>query len=46
MRQVRDDALEQAVWLSEELAAAARSGRSAEEAIERMRALIGSTGPG
>jgi DNA repair exonuclease SbcCD ATPase subunit len=46
MRQVRDDALEQAVWLSEELAAAARSGRSAEEAIERMRSLIGSTGPG
>jgi hypothetical protein len=46
MRQIRDDALEQAVWLSEELAAAARSGRSAEEAIERMRALIGSTGPG
>jgi hypothetical protein len=46
MRQLRDDALEQAVWLSEELAAAARSGRSAAEAIEKMKALIGSPGPG
>jgi hypothetical protein len=46
IRQLRDDALEQAVRLSEELAAAARSGRSAEEALERMKALIGSPGPG
>jgi len=44
--QVRDDVLEQTVWLSAELAAAARSGRSAAEALERMKALIASEGTG
>jgi len=44
--QARDDVLEQTVWLSTELAAAAGSGRSAAEALERMKALIASEGAG
>jgi hypothetical protein len=42
MRQLRDDALRQAVQLSEDLAAAAKAGETAAEALEQMRALIGS----
>ena len=45
IRELRDDAMEQAVRLSEELAAAAKAGASAVEALEKMKALIGSGGP-
>ena len=44
MRQLRDDALRRAVQLSEDLAAAAKAGETAAEALEQMRALIGSNG--
>ena len=44
IRELRDDALERAVQLSEDLAAAARAGESAAEALEEMKALIGSGG--
>jgi len=44
IRRFRDDALERAVRLSEELAAAAMAGESAAEALEEMKALIGSGG--
>ncbi len=44
IRALRDDALERAVRLSEELAAAAKAGESAAEALEKMKALIGSGG--
>ncbi len=46
IREARDAALERAIRLSEDLAAAAREGRSAAEALERMKAIIGSVGPG
>jgi len=42
IRELRDDALEGAVRLSEDLAAAAKSGESASGALEKMKALIGS----
>lgn len=45
LRALRDDAMERAVWMSEELAKAARSGESAAEALARMKDLIGSGGP-
>lgn len=44
IRELRDDALERAVRLSEELAATARAGESPAEALEKMKALIGSGG--
>ena len=44
IRALRDDALERAVRLSEELTAAAKAGESAAEALEKMKALIGSGG--
>ncbi len=40
IREIRDDALDRAVQLSEELAAAAKAGESAAEALEEMKALI------
>jgi DNA repair exonuclease SbcCD ATPase subunit len=40
----RDEALERAVRLSEALSAAARGGRSAAEALERMKAIIEASG--
>ena len=40
IRQLRDDALRRAVQLSEDLAAAAKAGETAAEALEQMRALI------
>ena len=49
VRQLRDDALAEVVVLSERLAAAARAGETAAEALERMKAIIGvaeSSGPG
>lgn len=45
IRDLRDDALERAVRLSEGLAAAAKEGGSAAEAVEEMKAIIGSRGP-
>ncbi len=44
IRELRDDSLDRAVWLSEELAAAAKAGESAAAALEEMKALIGSGG--
>jgi hypothetical protein len=44
MREPRDDALERVVRLSEELAAAAKAGETAAEALAKMKALIGSGG--
>ncbi len=44
IRQLRDDALTRAVQLSEDLAAAAKAGETAAEALEQMKALIGSDG--
>jgi len=44
IRELRDDSLERAVWLSEELAAAAKAGESAAATLEEMKALIGSGG--
>ncbi len=46
IRNLRDDTMERAVWLSEALSAAAKGGRSAEEALQQMKELIGSSGPG
>ena len=40
IREVRDDALDRAVRLSDDLAAAAKVGESAAEALEKMRELI------
>jgi hypothetical protein len=44
VREMRDDALERAVWLSERLTAAAKAGETAAEALEEMKVLIGSAG--
>ena len=44
LRQPRDDALDQAVRLSEQLGAAARAGSTAAEALEEMKAILGSAG--
>ena len=41
IREVRDDALARAVRLSDDLAAAAKAGDTAAEALEKMRELIG-----
>jgi hypothetical protein len=45
IRTLRDDALDHAVWLSEKLTAATKAGGTATEALEQMKALIGSGGP-
>jgi hypothetical protein len=44
IRAVRDDAMRRAVRLSDELAAAARAGSTAAEALEKMREILGATG--
>jgi hypothetical protein len=44
IRDVRDDGLDHAVRLSEDLAAAAKAGDTAAEALEKMRELIGAAG--
>ena len=41
IRNVRDDALDRAVRLSDDLAAAAKAGDTAAEALEKMREIIG-----
>ena len=41
IREVRDDALARALRLSDDLAAAAKAGNTAAEALEKMRELIG-----
>jgi hypothetical protein len=46
IRELRDDTFDRAVRLSERLAAVAKSGTSAAEALEEMKALIGSGEPG
>jgi hypothetical protein len=46
IRELRDDAFDRAVRLSERLAAVAKSGASAAEALEEMRAIIVSGEPG
>lgn len=43
-REVRDDALERAVWLSERLTAAVKAGDTAAGALEEIRAILASAG--
>jgi hypothetical protein len=44
IREVRDDALRRAVRLSDDLAAAAKAGETAAEALEEMREILAAAG--
>jgi hypothetical protein len=44
VRDIRDDALDQAVWVSERLTAAAKAGQTAADALEEMKAILAAAG--